>query len=224
MRDKTLSSAFIFVALIVIGFARPSTAEIVSSVSKTSALELSLPLCVKLESDIVEIQRVQKANSKMASKYDGYRNILHASTALELATRLAYAETLAANCPSQEDQILDWVTSVIGNRIRIREGNVNSVVFQRDQFSSSLNMYAESRYRDFLCPTDRGLWQRALTKMRVNLEQSKPSSSIPQDTVNYYFYRHSNRFKAPDWKLEQVSIGEEKIRECIRVFRDPAWK
>lgn len=195
-----------------------------SSVSKVDASQSSLPYCVNSESDIEEIQSIQKTNSKTSSKYDGYRKALHADTDLELAARLVYAETVAANCPDNEGQVLDLIASVIGNRVRIRRGDVESVVFQRDQFASSLNIYAESRYRDFLCPKNDYLWQAALEKTRTNLEKSKPSATIPGDTVNYYLYRHSDRFKAPNWKLEEVAIAEEKTRECIRVFRDSGWK
>lgn len=223
MRDKVFFTLFILGLLIESGFAQSSAAEKTSWVSKADESAANLPHCVNSESDITEIQRVQKANSKTSSKYDGYRNILHASTALELATRLAYAETMAANCANQEEQVVGLVASVIGNRIRIRGGDINSVVFQKNQFSSSLNIYTESRYRDFLCPKDGELWNKALTKMRANLEESKPSVPIPKDAVNYYLYRHSDRFKAPNWKLDEVLIPAATTRECIRVFRDPGW-
>ncbi len=224
------AAALILCVMIEAGVAQATAAEITSAASTGSAAQPSLPGCVNKESDIAEIQRLQKANAKTSGKYDGYRKILHAThatnttTDLELATRLAYAETIAANCSDQEDQIVEWVTSVIGNRIRVRRGDVKSVVFQRDQFASSLNIYPESRYRDFLCPHDVELWNKVLTKMRAHLEESKPSVSIPKDSVNYYLYQHSARFKAPAWKLEEVRITDEKTRECIRVFRDPRWK
>jgi hypothetical protein len=240
--------AALLIGLVSIGAALTKSSIANAAVSETAALQSSLPPCLNLESDIAEIQRVQKANDKTSfkydgthnrkydgthdrkydgtldRKYDGYRKILHAATALELATRLAYAETMAANCVKQQDRIVDLVASVIGNRVRIRGGDVHSVIFQRDQFASSLNFYSESRYRDFLCPSDRELWNKVLAKMRTNLEQSKPSGSVSKDTVNYYLYRHSARFKAPNWKLEEVVTSNEEIRECIRVFRDPAWE
>lgn len=197
----------------------------IEAIVEKNGLELSpLPECVHSVIDIAGIQRVQKTNQKTSHKYDGYRNALGADASLGLAARLIYAETLAANCPRQEDHIVDLVASVVGNRVRIRQGDVKSVVFQRDQFASSLNIYSESRYRDFLCPNDAELWQKVVTAMRVNLERSTPSAPIPNDAVNYYLYRHSNRFTAPDWKLEEVAVADNKTRECIRVFRNPAWK
>lgn len=200
-----------------------AAAEATSPASETRASH-GLPRCVNSGSDIAQILSTQKANAKTTSKYDGYRDVLDGATDLELVTRLAYAETLAANCPSHADQAMDLIVSAIGNRIRVRRGDAKSVVFQRDQFASSLNIYPESRYRDFLCPTDDELWKKAGVKMQAHLEDSKPNTPLPKDAVNYYLYRHSDRLKAPDWKLEEARVYDEKLRECIRVFRNPAWK
>lgn len=194
------------------------------SAAAAGALHSSLPRCVDSETDIARIQAIQKASSKSPSKYDGYRSTLRADTGLELAARLAYAETLAANCPANQPEVLDLVASVIGNRIRIRRGDIASVVFQRDQFASSLNVYAESRYRDFLCPKDRDLWSEAVRKTRANLEGPEPGAAVAPDAVNYYLYRHSQRFKAPDWGLEEMLVADGRVRECIRVFRNGGWK
>jgi hypothetical protein len=190
----------------------------------TALAQPALPRCANSGGTLALIEGLQKTNRKTSAKYDGYRKILQDDTPLELAARLAYAETLAANCPQQETAVADLVTSVIGNRIRIRGGDVKSVVFQKDQFSSSLNIYPESRYRDFLCPQNDALWKAVRAKMRTNLESSKPGAAIPKDAVNYYLYQHSERFKKPSWKLEEVSIADEKTRGCIRVFRSPGWK
>lgn len=186
--------------------------------------EISLPNCIDSNDDIAAIQAAQKANPKTQQKYAGYRKLLATDTPLQLATRLAYAETLAANCPQQNDQVAERVAAVIGNRIRIRQGDAHSVVFQRDQFSSSLNIYPESRYREFLCPKDGGLWNSLYIKMRNNLSAPASDTNIPTDAVNYYLYRHNERFTAPDWKLTEAAIKDEKTRECIRVFRAPGWK
>lgn len=196
----------------------------VSATEITSSATHNLPQCINSRRDIAEIQRVQKANAKTPNKYDGYRKSLHASTPVELVARLIYAETLAANCPELNDRIADLVASVIGNRVRIQRGDINTVVFQKNQFASSLNVYSESRYRDFLCPTNGELWEIALERARINIDNSKPSTEIPKDAVNYYLYKHSDRFKPPNWKLEETPIADKKTRECIRVFRDPAWK
>ncbi len=206
--------------------ASPSSAHVSAhaEATATAANPVVLPRCIDTAGDIAEIQRAQKANPHNAHKYDGYRSMLRADTDIELATRLAYAEVLAANCPRQENRLIELIASVIGNRIRIRHGDIKGVVFQRDQFASSLNIYAESRYRDFLCPAHRERWEQAYLKMYANLVASNPTAPVPADAVNYYLYRHSERFTAPDWKLEEVQIEDREIRECIRVFRNSAWK
>ncbi len=204
-----------------------STLALVATALRVAAADtptMALPSCIDSASAIEEIRATQIANRKSPSKYDGYRKVLQAEDPLQLATRLAYAETLAAYCPAQREEVADLIAAVIGNRIRTRGGDVESVVFQRDQFSSSLNIYPESRYRDFLCPNDEVLWKTMLAKMRANLAVSVPNTSIPKDAVNYYLYLHSKRFTAPAWKLEEVPIANEKTRECIRVFRAPGWK
>lgn len=183
-----------------------------------------LPACIDAPDTLAEIERVQRAQRKTPQKYDGFRSALDTVNPVELAARLAYAETLAANCPAQQTRIADLITAVIGNRIRLRGGDIGSVAFQRDQFASSLNVYAESRYRDFLCPRDRDLWRRVLSAMQANLDGPAADVAIPRDTVNYYLYRHSDRFKPPAWGLQEAGIADNQLRECIRAFRNPAWR
>ena len=220
---KFIPIVFMLLAPALCGLARSLAAEIAPGALETSGASSSLPSCVHSERDLASIRHVQKANPKTFHKYDGYRQTLRASSNLELAARLVYAETLAANCPGREDRLADLIAAVIGNRIRIR-GDAESVIFQRDQFASSLNIYSESRYRDFLCPRDSGLWIKSLGAMRANLESSKPNAPILVDTVNYYLFRHSDRFKAPAWKLREATIADSEIRECIRVYRVPGWR
>jgi len=224
MTKKYFAAALILFVSIETGLAQPLAAEAITPALKSDAPQANLPRCVDSEVDIAEIRRVQKANDKTSHKYDGYRKALHADTDLELAARLAYAETLAANCQQQEDQVATLISGVIGNRVRIRRGDVAGVVFQRNQFSSSLNIYPESRYRNFLCPDNDGLWKKTAAQVRANLEAPKQGEPIPKDAVNYYLYRHSNRFKSVVWKLEEVPVTDDKTRECIRVFRDSGWK
>jgi hypothetical protein len=126
-----------------------------------------VPGCANSEPVIAEVKRILTLNGANAKKYDGYRKLLQSDFAVVLAARLAYAETAAANCTAHNDEVLDLVASVIASRVRIRHGDVESVVFQRNQFASSLHIYSESRYRDFLCPSDAILWQKALAKMSV---------------------------------------------------------
>ncbi len=202
------------------------SALIIALLAGVNAAQAQVPLpdCIDSPDVIAEIQRIQASNRKNAHKYDGYREALSASPDAELATRLAYAETLAANCLDETEQVAHRVAAVIGNRIRIRHGDVKSVVYQRDQFSSSLNIYPESRYRDFLCPRDGELWDMVAANFRKNLEGEGLSEPIPKDAVNYYLYRHSPRFKPTAWGLEEVLMEGESVRNCVRVFRDSGWK
>lgn len=192
--------------------------------SDTAVASSALPKCFKAENQIAEIRSTQTAHRKDSRKYDGYRSLLHAESGLQLAARLVYAETLAASCETNELQVIDVIASVIGNRVRIRNGDVGSVVFQRDQFSSSLNIYPESRYRDFICPTNSELWRKVIQSTRENLESRSPTAKISGNTVNYYLYRHSKRFKAPDWRIEEARVGDATLHECIRAFKNPSWK
>lgn len=218
-----LFALILFTALSPV-FLPPAAAETTLPLAPGGASQLALPACENSEHAIADVKRGLTANGANAKKYDGYRQLLNSDTTVVLAARLAYAETLAANCAAHNDEVLDLVASVIANRVRIRDGDVKDVVFQRNQFASSLHIYSESRYRDFLCPSDAILWGKALAKMQANLEGAVPSAPMPNDAVNYYLYRHSDRFVAPDWGLEEVKIASEEVRRCIRVFRDPRWR
>jgi len=220
MATRVLSIAFILLVALSPDFVRPAAAETMPQLALEGASQSALPACVNSETAIAEVKRGLTVNGANAKKYDGYRQLLRSDTAVVLAARLAYAETLAANCPGNNDEVLDLVASVIANRVRIRRGDVKSVVFQRNQFASSLHIYSESRYRDFLCPKDLVLWQKSFAKMRAHFEGAVPSGPLPKDAVNYYLYRHSDRFVAPAWKLEEINIAGEDVRKCIRVFRN----
>jgi hypothetical protein len=204
--------------------ARPVAAQSLPAAPQGGAAHLSLPACVNSEGAIADVKRSIASNAASARKYDGYRQLLQSDTAVVLAARLAYAETLAANCPLHNEDVLELVAAVIANRVRIRRGDVNSVVFQRNQFASSLHIYSESRYRDFLCPRDEKLWQKAVARMQANLEGAAPNAPVPKDAVNYYLYQHSARFSAPDWGLQEARISNDDVRKCIRIFRSPAWR
>jgi hypothetical protein len=215
---------FVLLVTLIPDFARPTRAETPSLPVLNDASQPRLPACVNSEPAIAEIKRGLTVNGANAKKYDGYRRLLASDADVVLAARLAYAETKAANCAAHNDEVLDLVASVIANRIRIRRGDVKSVVFQRNQFASSLHIYSESRYRDFLCPGDVVLWQKAVGKMRARLEGWEPSLPVPKDAVNYYLHQHSDRFVAPDWKLEEIRVASEEVRRCVRVFRDSGWR
>ncbi len=185
----------------------------------------SLPLCIDDETEIAKIQAVMKSNSKNDFKYDGFKRALSGISDQELATRLVYSETLAGTCEEKNAQIAPLIAEVVGNRIRTRRGDIKSVVYQRDQFASSLNNYAESHLREFLCPKNATMWKQALAATKIGLESDK--RQLPSDTVNYYLYKHSSRFTPPNWKLPEATVataGKAELASCIRFFRNANWR
>lgn len=179
-----------------------------------------LPKCINDEREIEVIKNKIKINSKNENKYDGYRKALTSDTGEKLMARLVYAETKAANCEKLNSQIIPVITKVIANRVKIKKGDVKAVVFQCNQFASSLNIYSESNYKDFLCPKNAVLWNQALKESSLALtDKSKPS-----DTVNYFLYKHSPRWTKEPWKLEEDTVlTKENMRDCIRAFKNPTF-
>lgn len=186
----------------------------------TCSVSAALPRCVEDERTLGEVMLTQKRNSGTPEKYSGYRIVLKDDSDSELFARLVYAETLAANCPEQNNSIVSLIIGVIANRVRKRGGDVKSVVFQLDQFSSSLNNYDESRFRDFLCPRNQKLWSKIMSEA-----QGLEVKNLSKDSFHYYLYKHSPRFKAPKWNFaEDLGPTSLKLQECIRVFLDPKWR
>ncbi|HEX4922997.1 MAG TPA: hypothetical protein VFV50_02890 [Bdellovibrionales bacterium] len=169
------------------------------------------------------VQATAKANATNDAKYDGYKKLLEDEDRVSLMARLVYAETAAANCPALAEKIAPLIAEAIGNRIRKRSGDVSRVVYQRNQFSSSLNIYTESRYREFLCPKDLALWATAFVSAEAELARKAPKRLSP-DSVNYYLFKHSPRFKFPNWKLAEDRGHGEELRPCIRFFKVPKWR
>ncbi|MBL7542863.1 MAG: hypothetical protein JNL11_03560 [Bdellovibrionaceae bacterium] len=186
---------------------------------KTHRVAVGFPQCVNNPSEIEEILSAMKANSKGKNKYSGYRKALSHDSDQQLVARLIYAETLAANCPSQSREVLPLIARVISNRIQIRKDGVKSVVYERDQFASSLNKYSSSRYLDFLCPNNYELWGLAFDHAGKGVSER---SSI---AVHYFLYKHHPGWDAEPWRLpESRESLASKVRDCIRVFDNNTWK
>lgn len=200
-----------------------------ASVPCATGAAVELPQCRSSERDVDVVLQSIRAFPKTPQKYDGYRSVLSGESDAALVARLAYAETLATNCSELNSRILPLITDSILNRIRIRKGDVKGVVFQRDQYSSSLNFYQESRFRDFLCPQSGELWAQALTVARGKLASLEKTGRLPVDAVHYYLYKHSERLATPDWATDRsqwaiVEIpGEQDLKPCLRFFRNPKW-
>lgn len=177
--------------------------------------------CYDRDADIQKIKAIQIQNKKSSNKYDGYRSLLKNEDPATIMARLVYAEVVAAECAALQDEILPGIAEVIANRVRKRRGLALAVIFERDQFASSLNMYNGSRFRDFLCPRDGDLWAKSLKKSRMAL-RSDPRF-LPSNAYNYYFYRHEPKFKVPAWadraKSNPVRTHNfELIDTCVRFF------
>lgn len=182
---------------------------------------IKLPHCVNDSQEVDTIKSTIKLNSKTENKYNGYIKALSSDSDKELMARLIYAETKGTNCDDQSEKVSSVITTVISNRIKIRKGHVKSVIFERDQFASSLNIYSESHYKEFLCPSDAVVWNMALRKATAALsDKSKPTT-----TVNYFLYKHSPRWTKEPWKLaEDTSINSVSARACIKAFKNPNYK
>lgn len=214
-----MKTIFIIVSL----FAFNIFAEVGGSDSKKVAKDRphQLPHCVNESSEIDAIKAKIKANSKTANKYDGYKKVLSSDSDIQLAARLVYAETKATRCEKLNAQIVPVISEVIANRVKIRKGDIKSVVFQRDQFASSLNIYDESNYKDFLCPDDDILWNQVYNETYMALANKKMGT----DTVNYFLYKHSPRWTKEPWKLEEdKALAKGSARDCIRAFKNPNFK
>jgi hypothetical protein len=175
-----------------------------------------LPRCINSPEEIAQIKASIKANGKTDYKYKAYRQALQNESEAELLARLVYAETLAANCSDLNNKIAPLIRATINNRIQKRKGDIRGVIFQRDQFASSLNIYSQSKYLEFLCPKDQILW---------NLILKPVPSPLSLDTVNYFLYKHSPRWTSEPWTLpEDAGPNNSELRKCIRFFRNPNWK
>ena len=202
-------------------------AESVSGSQSSGSKMTNLPLCVNEKSDLDEIESAYKAkNTPM--KYDRMKKALESDSDETLQARLVYAETSAAHCPEFNQMIASPIAAVVRNRIRVQGGDAKKVVFQKDQFASSVNIYdidekkdglppAKSNWKEFLCPTDAKTWGLAMEAVRAK------KSELPNDVFNYYLFRHSGRFvpKPGSWpSKEAVKFeGHEKFVTCVKFVK-----
>ena len=213
--------AIVGALLISVAVFAETTGTRTASNSSSSGGSDRLPYCVNDVRAIEVIKNKIKLNSKNENKYDGYKKALVSDSDEELMARLIYAETKATNCEQLNSSIVPVIAKVISNRVKIKKGDVKAVVFQRDQFASSLNIYTESNYKDFLCPNDSKLWALALNQASDALaDKSKPT-----DTVNYFLYKHSPRWTKEPWSLEEDPLlTKASVRDCIKAFKNSNYK
>ncbi|MEY4615533.1 MAG: hypothetical protein RJB66_493 [Pseudomonadota bacterium] len=213
-------SGLLFCTLVLaeeVGTSHPATSQ--QNIKLTE-----LPRCLD-QKQISEVKISIQVNKNSKEKYKKIQEALNSDSDDELKARLIYAETLAANCPDENDKLANAISLVIENRVR-RRGNVKSVVFQKDQFASSLNTYSESRINDFLCPQDEKLWNAIFRKVSSSsLASSTSEASDAKYIMHYFLYHHSPRFKKEPWKMNEfvLSAGSPSAR-CLRLFVNRDWK
>jgi hypothetical protein len=171
----------------------------------------------------------RKKAKLIKTKYDCYMSLLAETDAVELVARLIYSESLAANCSEQIEKFRFPIATTIGNRIAIRKREheltefaaAKSVVFDIDQFASSLNIYESSKFKEFLCPKDRVGWLRSKSLAQAQLRSlttpdkvpSQPSSQLSSETpsqgmVHYYLFKHFDPVTSQEKsRLKQFPIG-----------------
>lgn len=220
---KLVLSIFVFLTVgRVVSAGEVAHGNIQPESQKTKAVEL--PLCVDT-SQAEQVRSSIKANKNSNNKYLKVKEVLASDSEEETMARLVYAETLAANCPEEKENVAQAISMVVLNRINVRR-DVKSVIFQKDQFASSLNVYQESRLDDFLCPKDLALWQRCLNNVKAQNEQKNKSNDPEQKQVMHYFlYNHSPRFKKEPWSFKEFDgLKEPPSKSCIRLFYNKQWR
>lgn len=181
----------------------------------------TLPYCVDNAKKVAAITAQIKANGKTKAKYNAYKKALASDSDRQLMARLVYAEVKAARCAELNDKLVEVIAAVIANRVKIKNGNIKAVVYEKDQFASSLNIYSESNYKDFLCPNDLKLWNLSLQATSAALSAETKATA----TVNYFLYKHSSRWKKEPWQLEEdLILVSPEIRGCIKAFKNADYK
>jgi spore germination cell wall hydrolase CwlJ-like protein len=210
-------------SLMLVSILSAFAGEMVGAPPQSKDAVAALPHCVK-GVDANEVAASVKANlANPQQKYVGYQKALQSDSETELFARLVYSEAVAANCPEAAQKIAPLIAQVIANRVRIRGRGIASVVYQYNQFASSLNVYQQSRYQDFLCPKDAGLWKIAMSSAKRSLAGG--SAGLDSKTSNYYLYQHDPKKPKEPWTLkEDTSPATIATRSCIKFFIDPNWK
>jgi len=197
------------------------------SVGTPAPVATSVPRCFEDAAELERIKEVQRANGKSPHKYDGYQRLFESAAVGEdeLLHRLIYAEVTAGQCGADASQAVSPIAEVILNRVRVRNGNVRAVVFERDQFASSLNLYDESAYRSFLCPKDPRLWGEVVRQVNA-LRSGAQRGSLGPRAFHYYLFKHSTRFTPPAWTKSYTPAGQVGSESglCVVAYNNPNWR
>ncbi|MCB0364393.1 MAG: cell wall hydrolase [Bdellovibrionaceae bacterium] len=225
MSHMTVLAILVLTALSAVAAETAGSGKVVSGSATSTAS--AMPQCFEDEKDLAEIKRVQKANSKSAHKYDGYGRLFEKAAISddEILQRLIYAEVVAGGCGEDSQKAVTPIAEVIVNRVKKRQGDIRSVVFARNQFASSLNIYSESAYKHFLCPRDKQLWDE-VSRQANDIRSGKQEPEMPADAVHYYLFQHSTRFQPPGWTKTYSPAGQVGSESglCVVAYRNPEWK
>ena len=135
--------------------------------------------------------------------------------------RLATAEVASAQCP-ELNETLSPRSSEPFSMFGWKCNTAKPVVFRRDQFASSMNIYAHSAYPVFLCPSSRHgeLYQKAFKTFRL-MEKGAYKNPLPTASVNYYLHLHFGQYRPnpTQWAQWPVTLT---LGRCATFYRRPA--
>jgi hypothetical protein len=137
---------------------------------------------------------------------------------LELITRLVYAESAAANCPENRDDLYVGIAALILNRVHAFEAtkdkNDNAVtraVFGKSQFASSIHSYdkptGKARWEDFICPKDSDLYKK-IYDIVGKVSRGEINVSAYTEATHYYLHMHSGTHMDQPWGKRAVPLKE----------------
>lgn len=128
--------------------------EIVNPRAGNDSHAPAMPNCVNDEKELAAIKNQMqdyaekkkknkgaKTDADKTSKYSEMKRALQTDSDEQLMARLVYSEVKAAHCPEFDSLTAGPIAAVIKNRVRKHNDDVRSVVFEEDQFASSLNIY-----------------------------------------------------------------------------------
>lgn len=148
----------------------------------------------------------------------------------ELASRLVFAETTAANCQSLSTQqriaIFQGIGNVIISRsqhkqfldqfvVNHRQANetakdqaIRAAILKPKQFNSSFGQYSCSSLKTLLCPSKNKNFATWWPEIQQTWQQTKQGEEIFKNKKQAYFYYLSEHFDQPT---------------CQKKYPEPAW-
>ena len=214
--------------------------------------------------EYTQLNRTDRRNTPHP-RYEAYLRSLRASSGSDIVARLAYAELKEAKCDQHIELIRPVILESIYNRLETRKTElfpgetrpvhelnyqlqkrlVESVVFQHQQYASSLHRYRISPrsespvrvsdgYQNFLCPPQDELFGQIKGETDEYFRSGQRTREYPSDMHNYYLYEHAPEVftTLPEWAdysrgtslPEATTSLNADLRRCYRAFREPAYR